>query len=103
MRIEIAGREYQFEVHGTIGLMYKAELLLGTEEFDANNKHHQVALLYAAFQSSNRRQENLPTLDDFMCSLTTKKYNDLLSYFWQRWSELEPQPSEDGGQKQGEG
>lgn len=103
MRIEILGKEYAFEVYGTIGLMYRAEQLLGTEEFDINNKHHQVALMYAAFRVCNRHVTDLPSLEEFTCSLTTSKFSAITAHFWRRWSELEPKPSEEGGELPGEG
>lgn len=103
MRVEIQGKEYDFEIKGTIGLMYKAETLLGIEEFDANNKHHQVALLYAAYYMSNKHRPDCLSMDEFMCSLTTTLFNTLTTYFWRKWAELEPQPEEAGGRAEGEG
>lgn len=103
MKVEVKGKEYRFEVNGTIGLMYKAELLLGTEKFDHKNKYHHAVLLYAAFHHSNKQLPEIPDLDDFICTLTSEKFNTLFNYFWMRWSELEPKQDEDGGQAQGEG
>lgn len=89
MKININGKEYNFEVNGTVGLVYLAQRLLGDETFDGQNNYHQVVLYYAAFHNSNKQEKNIPDLQQFLSCMTTKTMTEMTEYFWHRWNELE--------------
>ena len=89
MTITINGVDYAFNITGTVGLVYLAQRILGKEQFDGNNHYHQIVLYYSAFHASNSTKKNIPDLQTFMASLTTKTMTDMGQYFWKRWNELE--------------
>ena len=103
MKIEINGKQWDFEVYGTIGLAYKAEQTLGVKELDFKDPHHELVLWYVAFWQSNKHKgDDVPDLEDFICSMTTERLNELGKYFWGKWAELEPGAGKEDG-KTGEG
>lgn len=94
MTITINGVDYAFDINGTVGLVYLAQRIMGDPEhggetFDGNNPYHQIVLYYSAFHASNSTKKNIPDLQTFMASLTTKLMTDIGKYFWKRWNELE--------------
>lgn len=103
MKIEINGKQWDFEVYGTIGLAYKAEQTLGVKELDFKDSHHHLVLFYVAFWQSNKHKgDDVPDLEDFICSMTSDKFNAIWKYFWDKWAELEPATGKEDGQA-GEG
>lgn len=86
MRVEINGREYRFEVNGTVGLGYKAEQVLG-EELDPTNKMHVAALCYAALFYSNNGQ--VMSWYEFISTLTSEVNNQMVNHLTERWAVLE--------------
>ena len=100
MKIKLNGKEYDFRVTGTVGLMYMAERTLG-EAYDHTKKYHVMALYHSCLVASNRGRE-VPDLTEFMASLTTGAVAEMGEYFWSEWERLEgaSAPKEDG---QGEG
>jgi len=89
MTININGVDYAFNITGTVGLVYLAQRILGDEQFDGQNPYHQIVLYYSAFHASNSTKKNIPDLQTFMASLTTKTMTDMGQYFWKRWNEIE--------------
>jgi len=94
MTITINSVDYAFDINGTVGLVYLAQRILGDPEhggeaFDGNNPYHQIVLYYSAFHASNSTKKNIPDLQTFMASLTTKLITDIGKHFWSRWNELE--------------
>ena len=100
MTIKINGRDYNFELNGTVGIAYLAQKVIGEDNFDHKNIQHHLAMLYTAFYTSNSGVKDLPNYEQFLASLTSKSVSEMTNYFWQRWEELEgPAPKEE---KQGE-
>jgi|GEM_PF-4927877 len=104
MKIRINNKEYDFVLHGTVGLVYMAERMLG-EPFKGDNKYHLAVLYYACLKASNKGRDidNLD-LQEFISSLTGKILSDISEYFWTRWEELEgAAPSDEKEDTKGEG
>lgn len=103
MKIWINGKEWDFEVYGTVGLVYKAEQTLGVEALDLQDAHHQLVLWYVAFWQTNKHKgDDVPDLEDFICSMTNAKMKAIGKYFWGKWAEMEPGAGKEDG-KTGEG
>lgn len=87
MTIEIRNKKYNFELTGTVGLIYAAEILLG-EPFDKDNRKHMLYLYYTAIQASNPGKE-LPDVLTFITSLTSEMLTTMSEYFWAEWDRIE--------------
>lgn len=92
MKINILGKDYDFQLRGTIGLVYMAERMLGCD-YDSKNKYHQAALYYCCLSASNRGRE-IPDFLDFISSLTIESTNAMAEYFWREWQRLEGTPED---------
>lgn len=94
MKVEIAGKEYAFEVNGTVGLLYLAERMLEKGEvFDASKPHHIFCLFYSILASSNKEAPDVVTIAS---NMTRDKMQEWMGYVNKRFLELDPpQKSED--------
>lgn len=89
MKIKIDGREYDFVLRGTVGLVYMAEHMLGMP-FESANRYHMAVLYYACLKTSNEgRDIDSLSLQDFVSSLTNRLLSEMSDYFWNKWEELE--------------
>lgn len=87
MKIEINGKEYDFRVTGTVGLMYLAERALGTA-FDQTSNYHMMVLYYCCLQVSNKGRD-IPDMVDFIASMTREKVRKITEYFDAEWHRME--------------
>lgn len=90
MKIRLNGKEYDFRLRGTVGLVYLAERMLG-EPMKEGDKYHALVLYYCCLQVSNRDRE-IPDLMEFIGSLTSQTLNEMTEYFWAEWRRLEGEP-----------
>ena len=88
------GQQFAIALRGTVGLMCLAERRIG-EPFNPEDKYHMLALFYTALIISNKKAVGLPTLDDFIETLTTSVFASMNEWFWATWRELEG-PSNEG-------
>lgn len=101
MKIKISDKEYNFELTGTIGLLYMAERLLG-EKFDMENNFHLMMLYYSCLTASNPGKK-VPDTMEFMSHTTTTLFNEISTYFWAEWRRLEGlEDIEEGKEKEPE-
>ncbi|MCD8207695.1 MAG: hypothetical protein LUD72_07145 [Bacteroidales bacterium] len=92
MKVTIAGREYDFEMNGTVGHVYYAEsVLLKGEKWDALNMFHQMAFAYSVLRTCNKE---VPTFERFYASLTGKSLEGVIAYMNERWLALEGETEE---------
>lgn len=87
MKLDINGKEYDFCVKGTVGLVYLAEHVLGSE-FRIGDNYHLAVLYYCCLQMSNKNRQ-IPTLDDFILWLRADTVAQMSKYFWTEWKRLE--------------
>lgn len=90
MKIKIDGKEYDFRMKGTVGLVYLAERMLG-EPLKDGDKYHALVLYYCCLCASNRGKD-VPDLMEFIGSLTIQTLNEMSTYFWDEWRRLEGEP-----------
>lgn len=101
MTIKLAGKNYDFHLTGTVGLVYLAERVLG-EDFDAKDKYHLLVLYYCCLRSSNKGE--VPDLVTFISTLTSESFRDLSEFFWSEWGKLEGAPPKEAKEAaEGEG
>lgn len=97
MIIKLNGKEYKFDLTGTVGLVYMVQRILGDEKYDNENEKHRMLLYYAAFYYSNVTEDNkVPDFNSFLLGLTSNTLTKMVEFFWKRWAELEGMTDEDG-------
>ncbi len=89
MKIEINGESYDMVMTGTVGLVYLAERLLPAgETLDLTKNYHNVLLWYSLLWTSNKGRE-IPTVEEFTASLTTRLMTQIRDYVAETWVRLE--------------
>ena len=97
MKIELNGKEYLFEVNGTVGPMLMAERLMAEgETFDSKKGLHLAYLFFCVATLCNK---DFMTLDAFLGCLTARPFQQMRDYVDRRWTELEGQADSGDGQE----
>lgn len=99
MKVLIGEKEFEFEVHGTVGLVFMVEEMTG-KDFDFASKRDIMYLTYAVLVASNKGKEI--TLDWYLENLTSPPFIQMRDYIYKRWAELEPKPEEEEKNDEGE-
>ena len=85
MEIILKGKKYNFEINGTVGIVWIAQNFAG-REIDIKSFEDLMYLMYAVYYTSNKQPMDL---QEFAASITSKTFNEMSEYFKRRFEELE--------------
>lgn len=85
MDITLKGKKYNFEINGTVGIIWIAQNF-AEHEIDITSSRDLMYLMYAVYYTSNKQPMEL---QDFVASITSKTFNSMSEYFKRRFEELE--------------
>lgn len=85
MEIILKGKKYNFEINGTVGIVWIAQNFAG-HEIDFISSTDLMYLLYAVYYTSNKQPLEL---QEFAACITSKTFNAMSEYFKRRFEELE--------------
>ena len=85
MDITLKGKKYNFEINGTVGIIWIAQNFAG-HEIDITSSRDLMYLMYAAFYTSNKQPLEF---QEFAACITSKTFNAMSEYFKRRFEELE--------------
>lgn len=79
------GKKYDFEIKGTVGIIWIARNF-ANHEIDITSNSDLMYLLYAVHYTSNKQPLELT---EFVACINSKLYNEMIAYFKRRFDELE--------------
>lgn len=85
MEIILKGKKYNFEINGTVGIVWIAENFAG-HEINIKSSADAMYLMYAVYYTSNKQPLEL---QEFAASITSNTFKEMSEYFKRRFEELE--------------